>query len=118
MSYIKKKKQLLAQLDALRILGKRSLVRELRRQIQDELKALEINKHKLRRSLSTLRSAQKKENTKLNRSNAARKHHHYIRLIHDNFPGLSYLEIRRQLARRKKGLDVSIPDVIWQNPSP
>ena len=38
--------------------------------------------------------------------------------IRNNFPDLSYNQIRTQFAKRKSGQGVSIPDVVWQNPSP
>ncbi|NMJ87239.1 MAG: hypothetical protein EX285_05300 [Thaumarchaeota archaeon] len=31
---------------------------------------------------------------------------------------LTYLDVRRQYDTRKQGKDVSIPSVIWENPSP
>ena len=42
----------------------------------------------------------------------------YIKLIRDNFPNLTTNQIRTQLKQRRQGQDVSIPDAIWQNPSP
>ena len=56
--------------------------------------------------------------TNLSRASKLRKYHHYIRLIKDNFPELEYNTIRKQLSERKQGKEVSIPDAIWQNPSP
>ena len=52
------------------------------------------------------------------RSTKLKKYHRYIRLIRDNFPNLTYNQIRKQFAKRSKGQDVQIPDAVWQNPSP
>jgi len=52
------------------------------------------------------------------RSVKLKKYHRYMRLIRDNFPNLSYNQIRKQFSKKKQGQDVSIPDAVWQNPSP
>lgn len=52
------------------------------------------------------------------KSSKLKKYHRYIRLIRNNFPELTYNQIRKQFAKRKSGQNVSIPDVVWQNPSP
>ena len=52
------------------------------------------------------------------RSSKLQKYWRYIKLIRDNFPDLKVNEIRKQLTQRSKGQNVSIPDAIWQNPSP
>ena len=51
-------------------------------------------------------------------SKTLKKRFRYLRLIRDQFPELSWLELRREFSRREKGLDSKIPDVVWQNPSP
>lgn len=51
-------------------------------------------------------------------SKTLKKRFRYLRLIRDQFPEYSWLELRRELSRREKGLDSKIKDVIWQNPSP
>jgi len=52
------------------------------------------------------------------RSVKLKKYHRYIRLIRDNFPNLTYNQIRKQFSKKRQGQDVSIPDAVWQNPSP
>ena len=47
-----------------------------------------------------------------------KKHFRYLRLIRDNFPDLTFAQLRKEFSRRKKGLESEIPDAIWQNPSP
>jgi hypothetical protein len=51
-------------------------------------------------------------------SRTLKKRFRYLRLIRNQFPEISWLELRREFSRREKGLDSKIPDVVWQNPSP
>ena len=51
-------------------------------------------------------------------SRTLKKQFNYLRQIRNNFPDISWLELRREFSRRRKGLDSKIPDAIWQNPSP
>jgi len=51
-------------------------------------------------------------------SRTLKKQFNYLRQIRNNFPDVSWLELRREFSRRRKGLDSKIPDAIWQNPSP
>ncbi len=104
------KKELLTQLEALKIFPKNKLVRELQKQIKLKIVKLDV-KLKTKKTKS-------KESVNQSRSAKLQRYHRYIRQIQNNFPNLSYKQIRIQLSRRKKGQDVSIPDVIWQNPSP
>lgn len=102
------KKKLLDQLEALKIFPNNKLVKELRKQILAKLGRLE----------EKLPIVFPKEDANIKRSKGAKKYHRYIRLIRDNFPNLRYSEIRRQFSHRKQGKDASIPDAVWQNPSP
>ena len=99
--------ELRKQSEALKIFPNTKLVRALRKQIKTKLEKIE-RKQKLK----------PKEKPKRSRSKSLEKYHRYIRLIRDNFPNLSYGEIRRLFSLRKQGKQVSIPDVVWQNPSP
>ena len=54
----------------------------------------------------------------ISRSNKLQRYWRYIKLIRDNFPNLTVAEIRRQFTVRREGLEVEIPDAVWQNPSP
>jgi hypothetical protein len=51
-------------------------------------------------------------------SKSLKKQFSYLRLIRNQFPELSWIELRREFSKRRKGLDSKIPDVVWQNPSP
>ncbi|OLB91705.1 MAG: hypothetical protein AUH25_02060 [Thaumarchaeota archaeon 13_1_40CM_38_12] len=108
------KKKLLEQLDALKIFPKNNLVRQLQAQIKSKLE--ELAKKENIAIIPTVQEIVAKTNR--SRSSKLRKYHHYIRLIQDNFPDLDYTTIRKQLSERKQGKEVSIPDAIWQNPSP
>jgi len=104
---VEAKDKLLKQLDALKIFPDNKLVKQLKNQIKTKLKKLE-----------TIKPAKTKPDPNLVRSNKLKKYHNYIRQIRNNFPDLKYNQIRKQFAKRKKGTDVSIPDAVWQNPSP
>ena len=103
------KEKLLQQLEALKLFPKSKLVRELQKQIKAKLE-------KIQKQESI--KEEKVENVKQTRSSKLKKYHRYLRMIRDNFPDLKYSDIRKQFSQRKKGGDVSIPDVVWQNPSP
>jgi phage I-like protein len=104
------KKKLLEQLDALKIFPKNKLVKALQKQIRDKLAKLE------RKEPAIIQKPKKNPNQA--RSGKLKRYHNYIRQIRNNFPYLSYNQIRSQFAKRKQGQQVDIPDVVWQNPSP
>ncbi|MBS3925137.1 MAG: hypothetical protein KGZ34_00365 [Nitrosarchaeum sp.] len=99
------KDKLLEQLDALKLFPNNKHVKELRKQIKSKLDKLKNKKPKEKIQKQT-------------RAGKLRRYHNYIRQIRNNFPNLSYNQIRSQLSQRRQGKQVSIPDVIWQNPSP
>ncbi|QLH03001.1 hypothetical protein C5F47_05280 [Nitrosopumilus cobalaminigenes] len=102
------KQDLLDQLQALKIFPNTKLVKELRFQIKKKLEKIDRKQKPLI----------KKRKANLTRSGKLRRYHNYIRQIRNNFPGLKYNQIRSQLSQRRRGNQVSIPDAIWQNPSP
>lgn len=101
-------KKLLEQLNALKIFPNNKLIKQLRAQIADKLKNLEPKKKPEKPKLQPNKT----------RSGKLRRYHNYIRQIRNNFPDLSYNQIRAQLKKRKQGNEVDIPDAVWQNPSP
>ena len=103
---VQTKQDLLDQLQALKIFPKTRLVKELRNQIKKKLEKIEQ------------KPILKQRQSNQSRSGKLRRYHNYIRQIQNNFPNLKYNQIRTQLAQRREGKQVSIPDVIWQNPSP
>ena len=106
MKQNKSKERLLEQLEALKLFPKNKLASQLKKQIQTKLQKLEKPKP----------TKPKKKNQ--TRSGKMRRYHNYIRQIRNNFPQYSYNQIRTLFSQRKQGKDVTIPDVVWQNPSP
>ena len=100
------KEKLLEHLDALKNFPNNKLVKQLRQQIKTKIERFEVTPVTV------------SKNTNLLRSSKLKRYHKYIRLIRDNFPDLTHAEIRQQFARRRNQEDVSIPDAVWQNPSP
>ena len=101
------KEKLLEHLDALKDFPNNKLVRQLRQQIQRQLELLEAT--------STIVT---QRDVNVIRSGKLKRYHNYIRQIRNNFPNLTYNQIRQQFAKRRRQEDVSIPDAVWQNPSP
>lgn len=82
-------------------------------------KEVKILRVRIKKQLARLEKKQPKEpKVKQTRSGKLRRYHNYIRQIRNNYPDLSYNEIRAQLVRRRKRKPSKIPDAIWQNPSP
>jgi len=106
---VENKKTLREQLDALKIFPNNVLVRKLRKQIKDKLIKFE---QKTKKKEDVIAKAN------LQRSQKLKKYHRYIKLIRNNFPNLQHSQIRKQFSQRRQGKDVSIPDAVWQNPSP
>lgn len=96
------RKKLLEQLDALKIFPNSKLVKELKKQIKKKLE----------------KKQPKQSIPNQSRSIKLKKYHRYIKLVRNSFPELTHAEIRKQFSKRRTGKDVTIPDVIWQNPSP
>lgn len=102
------KQKLLEQLNALKLFPNNKLVKQLRKQIITQLEKLD------KKEVQIIKPKEKSNQ----RASKLRKYHRYLRMIRDNFPDLTYSQIRTQFAKRKQGSEVSIPDAIWQNPSP
>ena len=100
------KEKLLEHLDALKDFPNNKLVKALREQIQTKIERLEVIPVPV------------SKNVNLSRSNKLKRYHNYLRQIRNNFPDLTYKQIRTQFANRRNQEDVSIPDAVWQNPSP
>lgn len=100
------------QLESLKNLPNIKEVIVLRKRLQSELKILVDKESKIKVT----------EFPKITRSEkisrTLKKRFRYLRLIRNQFPEISWLELRREFSRREKGLDSEIPDVVWQNPSP
>lgn len=102
------------QLESLKKFPNNNLVKKLRKQIKDKLTRLEKQPKKAKKPTKV--EIRKKANQ--SRSSKQKKYWRYIKLIHDNFPNQKITDIRKQFSKRKQGNEVSIPDAVWQNPSP
>ena len=101
------------QLENLKDLPNLKEVTALRKRLEQELETLQVKEESNIKVIefTGLTRAQKISNT-------LKKQFRYLRLIRNQFPKLSWLDLRREFSRRQKGLDSKIPDVVWQNPSP
>lgn len=106
------KDKLVEQLDLLKSLPNIKEVKLLRKRLQQEIDRITKKEKVVEIPVIT------QSKTNISRSSKLKKYHRYLRMIRDNFPDLSYGQIRRQFSLRKQGFEADIPDVIWQNPSP
>ncbi len=112
MSLEEQRNKLLKRLGALKLFPNNNLVRQIRKQVKKKLQRVE------KKAVIPVVPVDARAVANAARSTKLQKHHRYIRLIRNNFPNISYLKIRQQFSKRKKGQDVSISDAVWQNPSP
>lgn len=100
------------QLENLKQLPNIKEVVALRKRLSKELeKAIPKIKKEVVAPITTVSRGQKI-------SSGLKKHFRYLRLIRDNFPDLTFAQIRKEFSRRRKGIETDIPDAVWQNPSP
>ena len=105
-------KKLKERLDALKIFPNNKEVKILRKRIKKQLANLQNKQETKINKIKTRQQANQSRSGKL------RRYHNYVRQIRNNFPNLSYNQIRTELSKRRKGKPSEIPDAIWQNPSP
>ena len=105
-------------LDELKQLPKLREVRELQQRLTKE--KVRITKTK-KPQVPTLGLEQTKANANIRRSILMKKKWAYIKLIYDSYPILrkqfSIRDVFSMFHKRRRGEDVSIGDVFWQNPS-
>ncbi|MEX0656597.1 MAG: hypothetical protein WD154_03515 [Nitrosopumilaceae archaeon] len=101
------------QLESLKNLPNIKEVISLRKRLTSELDKLTRHKAVETKPVQDLNTL-----ANIKRSGKLRRYHNYIRQIRNNFPNLTYSQIRKQFAQRKKGSESDIPDAVWQNPSP
>ena len=101
------------QIKNLKLLPNVKEVIALRKRLEKELENLSV-KEELLIEVSDFTALTKNE--KISRS--LKKYNNYLRQIRNQFPELSYAEIRREFSKKRKGEKSSISDVVWQNPSP
>jgi len=119
MNLREQRNKVAAELRLLKAFTNSLTVRRLRRELQQRLQEIEA---KIERQERAAKKPPSRKEIRL-AANAARvgklrRYHNYIRQIRNNYPDLTYSEIRSQLTERKRGKKTSIPDVIWKNPSP
>lgn len=115
MSNDELKQKFLDQLKALELFPNNNEVKRLRSRVE---RALERIERKEREAEKVVEVIDVRAQANLARSIKLKKHFRYLRLIRNNFPDLKFLQIRKQFSSRRRGEEVSIPDVVWQNPSP
>ncbi len=85
------------------------------KEIQNLKKRIKVEKKKSITHISKVTVSKKPSK----RSANMRKYHRYIRRIRDvYFPEMNYRDIQKQFKKRREEGSSSIPDVVWQNPSP
>jgi len=120
------RERILALLEALKKFPNTRTVRQLRRELKEKLEKIELKIEELEEQadqedeepVDEDSDKEVEDEADKKRSTGMKKYHRYIRLINDNYPEYSYSLIRSMLSRRKRGEEVDIPDVVWQNPSP
>ena len=87
------------------------------KEIQNLKRRIKLEKKKTR--ISEPKKIIPLRNVNLKRSSNMKKYHRYIRRIRDvYFPEKKYRYIQKQFKKRREEGNSSIPDVVWQNPSP
>jgi hypothetical protein len=86
------------------------------RLVERQLSRLPTSTHSMKGGAMAERSASKVANEA--RAGKMKKYHNYLRQIRNNYPDLTYAQLRRQFSERKRGIKTEVPDVVWRNPSP
>ncbi len=101
------------QLERLKDLPNLKEVVALRKRLEQELEILERQEES---NIEVIEFTGLSRAQKISRT--LKKRFRYLRLIRNQFPEISWLDLRREFSRREKGQESKIPDVVWQNPSP
>ena len=101
------------QLKALKNLPNFKEVVNLRKRLQSELKILDAKEES---KIEVIEFPKVTRAKKISR--AMQKYHNYLRAIRNNFPDLSYADIRKAYSQKRKGLQSKVPDAVFENPSP
>jgi len=81
-------------------------------------KRLTKEKSKLEKPVKVPAPVDRRAVANQNRSVKQKRNWRFYKQIRNFFPDKPILEIRREFAKRKRGESSSIPDAVWQNPSP
>ena len=101
-------------------------VRQVEKELKEQLGKIISKQTKIAKKVVS--RTQRASQANVSRSSKMRNEHRYVKLVHglalendirkaDGTP-ITYLDTRRQVSRRRNGDDVSIPEIIWNNPSP
>jgi len=101
------------QIKNLKLLPNVKEVIELRKRLELELENLTVKEES---DVEVFDFTGLTKNQKISRS--LKKYNNYLRQIRNQFPQLSYAELRKEFSKKRKGDKTKIPDVVWQNPSP
>lgn len=96
-------------------------LRKFRRQLEGEKSEIKARISKLTETLDQKTTEQQKvrERANHNRRSKMTRYWNYLKAIQANyFPDMSLKEIRKQHRMHKDGLESSVSDVAWRNPSP
>ena len=119
MSLKEQRKKVAEELRALKTFTRTKTVRALQRELQQKLHDIDAKIEKQKRVVKKLPSKKDiQHEANAARAGKLRRYHNYIRQIRNNYPDLTYSQIRSQLTERKRGKQTEIPDVVWHNPSP
>lgn len=88
------------------------------REITALRKRLRKEKSKLEKPVKVPAPVDRRAVANQNRSVKQKRNWRFYKQIRNFFPDKPILEIRREFAKRKRGESSSIPDAVWQNPSP
>ncbi len=112
------KEKILEQLDSLKNLPKIKEVKALRKRLEKELEKFAEKVKPLPKEIS---KEEKQIQANLRRSLFMKKKWNYVRQIYFNYPEISekygLREIYSMYSKRRRGEDVPIGDVYWENPS-
>ena len=105
-------------LDELKNLPRIKEIRQLRKRLAKEKERLEPTTA----VAPAVTAEQTKIEANLRRSSLMKKKWNYIRQVWSNYPEIrekfGLKELYSQFHKRRKGQDVAVDDVFWQNPSP
>lgn len=103
------KEKIIEQLESLKKFSQIKEVKALRQRLESELERLTPKE--------VIKEVQK-SNRGQKISKALTRHFRYLRLIRNNFPDLTWNQLRKEYSKKKKGQESTIQDFVWQNPSP
>ena len=118
MTLAEQRKKLLQQLQALKSFPNTKAVRKLREELNRKIAAIDAKAARGKQTKLPFSKAAKQKAANEARAAKLRKYHNYLQQIRNNYPNLTYADLRKQFRERKQGKQTKVPDVVWRNPSP